>query len=90
MGRKGGRAYHKSWQSDRPLKRMSRRVRWYEGRAGETLSIRLNFEDGYGSSNRFYSDRDAATRDYESFIAGEFGALAGWPPSGISPPRSAS
>lgn len=87
---RGGRSYHKGWQSDRPLKRMSRRVRWYQGLIGETVSIRLNFEDGYGSSNRFYNDLGSATRDYEGFIAGEFGALAKWPPSGVSPPRLVS
>jgi hypothetical protein len=33
------------------------------------------FEDGYGRSNRFYTDRDEATKMYEAFIAGKFGAL---------------
>lgn len=82
---RGGRSYHKGWQSDRPLKRWSRRVRWFEGRYGDMLSIRLNFSDGYGESNRFYDDREAATRDYEGFIAGEFGALKDWPPSRVPP-----
>lgn len=65
------RAYHKGWQSDRPLKRHSRRVKWFEGGG----SIRLMFEDGLGRSNRFYTDKAKATADYEAFIAGEFGAL---------------
>lgn len=65
------RSYHKGWQSDRPLKRDSRRVKWYQGGG----SIRLEFEDGLGRSNRFYTDRELATQHYEAFIAGEFGAL---------------
>ena len=65
------RAYHKSWQDKRPG--FTKRVRWYQGQAGETLSIRLHFED-YGehrACNRFYTDHGEATRDYETFIAGE-------------------
>ena len=65
------RAHHKSWQSDRPLKRDSRRVRWFQGNVGGQLSIRLNFEDGDGSCNRFYTSKEEANAEYEAFIAGE-------------------
>lgn len=64
------RGYHKSWQSDRPLKRYSRIAKWYQGRDGDLISIRIKFDDGYRSVNKFYSDAESATRDYEAFIAG--------------------
>lgn len=65
------RSLHKSWQDRRPEWR--RRVRWYEGRIGDALSIRLKFTDfAEGREcNRFYTDRDRATSDYEAFIASE-------------------
>lgn len=67
------RAYHKSWQSDRPMKKETKRVRWFQGRG---LQIRLCFEDQFGRTNRFYpEDGVEATKAYEAFIAGEFGAL---------------
>ena len=64
------RAYHKSWQDKRPGWR--RRVRWFEGRTGDSLSIRLNFcdMDEHRECNRFYVSREDATDDYEAFIAG--------------------
>jgi hypothetical protein len=65
------RSYHKGWQSDRPLKRDSRRVKWYQGMIGDMLSIRLNFSDEIGAVNLFYSDKDLAQNDYERFIRGE-------------------
>jgi hypothetical protein len=62
------RVYTKSWQDCRPEWR--RRVRWFEG--SNPLSIRLKFTDlGEGrETNRFYSERDEATRDYQAFISG--------------------
>lgn len=63
------RAFHKSWQNKRPG--WTRRVRWYQ-QTLPYLSIRLNFIDfdEHRECNRFYTDRDEATRDYEAFIAG--------------------
>ena len=63
------RVYHKSWQDRRPEWR--RRVRWFEG--GESESIRLKFTDldEGRECNRFYTDRELATADYEAFIASE-------------------
>jgi len=61
------RARHKSWQSDRPLKKSSRRVVWFQGKG----SIRLEFLDGERRINWFYTDEANATRDYEAFIAGD-------------------
>jgi hypothetical protein len=64
------RAYHKGWQSDRPLKRTSRRVKWYEGEVAGKLSIRLEFLDEDLKMNEFYYDREKATADFEAFVAG--------------------
>ena len=66
------RTYHKGWQSDRPLQRDSRRVKWYQGQ----YDIRLMFEDQYGRTNRYYTDPEKAQKDYEAFISGKFGALS--------------
>ena len=67
------RSIHKAWQSDRPMKKTTRRVRWYQNTTGnDNLSIRLKFDDQYGEINRFYDDRATATKVYEAFIAGEF------------------
>lgn len=75
------REYHKGWQSDRPLTRDSRRVKWYEGKVGEATSIRLEFSDAFGALNRFYTDRDEATKVYEAFIAGEYDCWRNKPPT---------
>lgn len=61
------RIYHKSWQSDRPLKTTSRRVKWYQGDG----DIRLEFMDPLRKVNHITTDRDEATRLYESFISGD-------------------
>lgn len=70
MPRRATRAYHKSWQDRRPEWR--RRVRWFEGRIGESVTIRLKFTDldEGRECNRFYGEHDSATRDYEAFISG--------------------
>lgn len=62
------RAYHKGWQEHRPLRKESRRVKWYQG--NEPLSIRLMFEGDHRRVNVFYTDIAKATEDYEAFIAG--------------------
>lgn len=64
------RAFHKAWQDRRPGWR--RRVRWFEGRIGDSITIRLNLcdMDEGRECNRFYTDHDAATEAYEAFIAG--------------------
>jgi hypothetical protein len=68
------RAYHKGWQSDRPMKRTTRRVKWYQNSTGDgpDLSIRLKFDDQYGEVSDYFTDRAEATARYEAFIAGEF------------------
>jgi hypothetical protein len=68
------RAYHKSWQSDRPLKPDSRRVKWYRpGDPDET--IRLEFMDEFGKVNCYYATEAEATASYEAFIAGEVSVI---------------
>lgn len=57
----------KSWQSDRPLKPDSKRVRWYDSEN----DIRLVFEDKFGKTERFYDNRDEAQLDWEAFIDGK-------------------
>lgn len=64
------RSYRKGWQSDRPLKRYSRRAKWYEGDG----SIRLSLSDGYYDMNHFFTDREEADAMYEAFIRGEINA----------------
>lgn len=68
------RALHKSWSDKRPGdgKRFKTKwVRWYQ--QNEPLSIRLNFYDAdeHRMCNMFYTSVEAATADYEAFIAGE-------------------
>lgn len=65
-----GRAYHKGWQSDRPLKPTSRKVKWYRGE-----TTRLQFEDTTGKIHRVYKSVEVATSVYESYIAGDFDAV---------------
>jgi hypothetical protein len=64
------RVCKKSWQDRRPEWR--RRVRWFQGLIGESVTIRLKFTDldEGRETNRFYTDEDSATSDYEAFISG--------------------
>lgn len=63
------RAYHKGWQDARPF---NRRVRWFQGRIGDLVTIRLNFcdLDEGRACNRFYNSVAEAQEAYEAFIAG--------------------
>jgi len=73
------RSYLKGWQSDRPLKWDSRRVKWYQ--ANDPLSIRLYMEDQFGAINLLYRSVEEATEVYEKFIAGEYDCWRNKPPS---------
>lgn len=44
------RTYHKSWQSERPMTRTTRRVKMYVGE----FDVRLKFEDEFGVVNTYH------------------------------------
>lgn len=78
------RSYIHGWQDERRGGRWARRVRWYEFRSEEGLSIRLNFAERLTQGaprrmwievNRFYDTDDAATEDFERFVNGERAAV---------------
>jgi hypothetical protein len=59
------RALHKVWQSDRPLKPSSRRVKFYK--APEGVTTRLEFMDAHGKVNCYYDTPEEAQAAYEQF-----------------------
>lgn len=73
------RALRRAWRNDRGG-RWTRRVRWYEFRSNEGVSIRLNFAERQSFDtprrlwvevNTFYSDDESAERDVQRFAEGE-------------------
>jgi hypothetical protein len=60
------RAYHKGWQSERPLTETSRKVKFYLGKT----SVRLLFQDEHRRASFITTDFDLAEKLYEDFIAG--------------------
>jgi len=65
----------KAWQSDRPMKRDSRRVRGYEGSTFDDPQFRLEFIDENGKVNFFSNSRIKISSMYDDFRAGRIGVL---------------